>query len=75
MHTPNDQKPFLCKLCGKGFATGGALKEHVNVHTRQVKFQCHICEYSSPSLGNRNKHERIKHKYFSEINGQKPSLD
>ena len=37
------EKPFKCELCGKAFASGSNLKQHVQVHTFQqerVDFNC-----------------------------------
>ena len=39
-----DHKPFPCKQCGRGFASGGELNtHHKKVHLKMKPFKCQIC--------------------------------
>ena len=35
-HTPENQKPYHCKVCNKGFIKSEALKEHGYIHTGEA---------------------------------------
>lgn len=63
VHTENDAKPFICGVCGKGFGRREHFKEHERIHNNERPYQCAVCDYATTSLANRNKHERMKHKY------------
>ena len=32
VHTPDHLKPFVCKVCNKGFITKSKLEDHTNIH-------------------------------------------
>lgn len=60
-HTENDAKPFMCKICGKGFATKMTFQEHTNIHTGERPYQCDLCEKRFASSGNMYMHRRSSH--------------
>lgn len=50
-HTPNwlDQKPFMCKECGRDFYSHTSLLKHINVHRtkRQQFLKCPQCSFGT----------------------------
>ena len=67
MHTPDNQKPFRCTMCGKGFAKIHKLKEHENIHTNARPFICRYegCGKSYRSGGMVRVHEKSAHEGIS----------
>ena len=64
MHQNEEDKPFRCSLCGKGFILKQKLKSHVlEVHMDERLFKCKIedCDYAAKSAGNLKKHESGLH--------------
>ena len=57
-HAPDDQKPFKCNRCGKGFITKMYLSDHINVHTGEKPYNCQYCSQSFASRGTHAMHER-----------------
>ena len=41
-HT-NEDRAFMCEVCGKAFRSSTHLKRHVEIHTGKNKYQCHLC--------------------------------
>uniref|UniRef100_A0A3B4ZF85 C2H2-type domain-containing protein n=1 Tax=Stegastes partitus TaxID=144197 RepID=A0A3B4ZF85_9TELE len=39
----NDQKSFVCPVCGKIFGRKGNLETHLRTHTGERPFSCHLC--------------------------------
>lgn len=60
-HTANEEMPFMCDSCGKGFFTKQKLEIHRNVHTGDKPFQCQYCAYASGDPTNLRKHEKGVH--------------
>ena len=60
-HTSNDEKPFKCTLCPKGFLTKTTLIEHVNTHTGERPNICSFCGIGFVNHSNRRMHERTVH--------------
>ena len=56
---PNDEKPFVCKICGKGFSQKGNFHYHERIHTGEKPFPCDICGKSFNTKSDLKKHERI----------------
>ena len=63
VHTPDDQKKFQCKNCGKGFDHMKNLDQHMmNMHLKLKPYNCRYgCEISYNDKSNRNHHERKQH--------------
>ncbi|GFR99496.1 zinc finger protein 458 [Elysia marginata] len=41
-HT-NEERPYKCPLCGKGFRTQTTLRTHKMLHTGELPYECDIC--------------------------------
>ena len=64
MHGTDEDKPFKCGSCKKGFADSYKLKQHTqNVHSedRPFKYKLDGCKYASKTLGNLKVHESSLH--------------
>ena len=60
-HTEDKNKPFVCKVCGKGFGRKKEFKEHMNIHTGERPYKCEHCEKAYSSSGNLRMHRRTVH--------------
>lgn len=61
MHTSDDQKPFKCSHCPKGFSVLAHLKDHENIHTDSRPHKCKYCDMSFNSIGAKRGHETVMH--------------
>ena len=64
-HTPEDQKPFQCKICVpvKGFLYKANLDEHMNIHLGKKPFKCTSCPgVAYANNANLSAHMRSVHK-------------
>ena len=57
-HTSNEDKPFKCDVCGKGFVTKNSRDEHINIHTGDKPFKCKYCPSAFASRGTHAMHEK-----------------
>ena len=57
-HTSNEDKPYKCEVCGKGFITKFSRNEHINIHTGAKPFKCKYCPAAFGSNGTKAMHER-----------------
>ena len=62
LHIPEEQKPYKCIHCGKGFATKNNMREHINTHTNARPNKCRFCDMAFNSQASRNSHERNIHR-------------
>ena len=60
-HTERQNMKFKCTFCGKGFAQGRNLKDHINIHTGEKPYICKFCGAAFSSVGNHGMHERTVH--------------
>ena len=37
------EKPWVCDVCGKGFAQKQNMLDHKRVHSDKMEFNCHTC--------------------------------
>jgi len=61
VHTQNHLKPFVCKVCNKGFADKQHWADHNNVHTGAKPYKCPHCDMGFASGGTRAGHVRSVH--------------
>ena len=63
VHTPDDQKPYQCQDCGKGFIDLTKLEKHkMNVHLKLRPYNCRYgCDIAYNDTSNRNQHEKKTH--------------
>ena len=61
-HLSNDEKPFKCDVCGKGFGRSRSLAEHKNIHTNKRPYKCQLCPADFNSSGTLGGHIRGTHK-------------
>ena len=61
-HTPDALKPFVCKICTKGFINKQLFGEHMNIHTGDRPFRCDFCSKTFTNTGNKRKHIRESHR-------------
>ena len=72
VHTAEEDKRFVCDLCGKGFHQKKKLENHkMNNHLKLRPHRCRYgCDIGYNDTSNRNAHERKKHGgLFGEIEG------
>ena len=62
-HTEDQDKPYQCEDCGKGFADKMMLKNHrINMHIKSTPYQCRYgCDNRYNDKSNRNAHEKRRH--------------
>ena len=63
VHTAEEDKRFVCNLCGKGFYEQRKLENHkMNVHLKLRPHRCRYgCDIGYNDTSNRNAHEKKKH--------------
>ncbi|XP_056136480.1 zinc finger protein 182-like [Lampris incognitus] len=52
------KKPFICSVCGKGFAQRGQIQPHMRTHTGEKPFSCTICGKEFSQRGQIQPHMR-----------------
>ena len=66
-HMSNEEKPYRCDVCGKGFVSRNTLDEHNNIHTGAKPFKCKYCPSAFASRGTHAMHQKghlgIKRKF------------
>lgn len=55
----DNERPYVCTLCNKGFCRRSDLKKHTIVHTGVRPFSCTVCAKSFSRNTNLTKHMRI----------------
>lgn len=64
VHIEDHLKPFVCKICSKGFATNERFRTHMNIHTGNKPFVCKYCGRGFSDKGNMRMHERTTHEGY-----------
>jgi len=67
MHTPDEEQPFRCNDCGKGFMRLSMLKHHqlTNHLKEEGPFKCRFgCKKEYKYKADVKRHEKVKHNYF-----------
>merc|ERR1712226_692109 len=60
-HISDEEKPYRCEQCGKGFIDRVILEMHMNVHLGLKPFKCRYCDNFYQNISNQNAHERKAH--------------
>ena len=72
LHPTGDEEfPYICKICGKGFFENYALKNHSNIHTGEKPFKCEYCGLGFAHPRNRRAHEQSIHHGIKRIHKNK----
>ena len=63
MHTNDEEKPFKCSDCWKGFPSSDSLQKHkMSVHLKLRPYKCRFgCTFAYNDASNRNTHEKKTH--------------
>ena len=61
MHTKDEDKPFHCKICGKGLSTIQRLRQHELIHTNLRPFKCEMCPKDFNDKSNLTQHLKTVH--------------
>ncbi|XP_077107105.1 uncharacterized protein LOC143764901 [Ranitomeya variabilis] len=56
---PNEDRPFACSECGKGFTQKAYLVKHQKIHTGEKPFSCSECEKRFLLKDHLERHQRI----------------
>ncbi|KAJ0063230.1 hypothetical protein NL108_014091 [Boleophthalmus pectinirostris] len=57
------KESFQCQNCGRTFSRAWSLVQHLWTHAEDKPFPCDACGSSFNSVGNLEKHQRMKHKF------------
>ncbi|XP_070259859.1 zinc finger and SCAN domain-containing protein 4-like [Myotis yumanensis] len=55
----NNERPFACSTCGKGFFQASELRVHELIHAKEKPFRCGHCDRAFNHRTNLQAHERI----------------
>ena len=61
VHTSNEDKPFHCTQCGKGFVNKQNLEGHMNMHLGLKPYKCNHCEAGFQNASNKRAHMKKVH--------------
>ena len=60
-HTPDNLKPFVCKICTKGFLYKNQIDDHMNIHYGLKPHKCKYCDQTFANVSNKLAHQRSTH--------------
>merc|ERR1719295_557549 len=60
-HMPDDQMPYKCSFCSKGFIQRNKLNDHENMHRGEKPHKCEQCNVAYTDKANLNAHIRSVH--------------
>ena len=70
-HTENHLKPFICKVCNKGFGEKQKLQFHANIHTGIPAGNCKYCNKGFAHVSNLRMHEKTVHEGYKRSENSK----
>ncbi|CAL8085412.1 unnamed protein product [Orchesella dallaii] len=76
VHLPENERPFKCEVCGKGFYDKKHFTEHQDIHANKKSkpYQCEICGNSFAVKNYLYIHKRLSHqgRFFPSTHKKKP---
>ena len=60
-HTPGRTQDFQCSMCPSKYLSEGILKQHIPLHTKELKFTCKHCDFTTHHQKALARHVRTLH--------------
>ncbi|XP_041983561.1 uncharacterized protein LOC121736435 isoform X2 [Aricia agestis] len=57
----SSSSPHKCKICKKTFSELAGLRQHVQTHSSDNPYACHLCSYAGKTVKYLNRHIKLRH--------------